>query len=708
MIPIQTLWDKYGNWMQPFAARVPIMYALGDEEGEYSFNPYKVYLERLRHQEGLNGFWQPYWYSFSYGPVHVSVLSSEHDHVNGVAVWDWLESDLQKATEEENRMRTPFLVVVLHRPMYNAGATGLSTQVARNIEPLLERYRVSVVISSHCHNYERTKPMYGGQVVDNGRGSDRAPYVSDLFSAKDESETHGVIHLSLGTGGRPGDRCPTKPWTVSNTMKLFGYGSFSVTRKAMSFELMDIRGRVRDSFRVCSRPDCKNPPLLPGAESPYGSDEWLFGQECEAELAAQSSTQLSVNSLGSGCLTDVVTSVPFKALFPRDYLQNYEENRESSVMVLPGEFIADFVNNTATAAKLAASQVDLYGASSDGVSVVLSIDVIFPMGREISDIHDFVDTLMGLTNSVYTSFPADLFTIIRDDVPTDDGDAAMETNVKPVAADDTETSSVQRTVTNVDISTVTTQIKEKAEEYWHVANMTMFDLAEQMNFGHMPIVVYVFWGVIALIALASVIGALVVLVRACCCCRSSRRSPGSESSQKQLLVDSQESHDQLGDIRQMRQSTIVSHPVLLTPAATPAQTARILGSPTLSVISQVCSSPKGVLEMEPPASVCELPYDLHYVNTLNMRETCDSYQSCQSDRFRQEMYLGQSEMIPMNADPRAEGVSVLSPVKSEGDSFFDPADNRTKRLSSQDGYSMMPPAMLDTWKGVGGNQPGKH
>lgn len=684
------MWDKYGQWMQPFAARVPIMYALGDEEGEFSYNPYKTYLSRLRHLEGLNSFWQPYWYSFSYGPVHVAVLSSEHDHVDGVAVWDWLESDLQRASKPESRERTPFLVVLLHRPMYNGGATGLSSEVARNIEPLLQRYRVSVVISSHCHNYERTKPMYGGQIVSNGRGSDRAPYMSDLFSPKDESETHGVIHLSLGTGGRPGDRCPTKSWTVSNTMKLFGYGSFSVTRKALSFEMKDIRGRVRDSFRVCSRPDCENPPMLPGAESPYGSDEWLFGQECEADLAAQSDSQLTINSLGSGCATDVVTSVPFKALFRRDFLQEYSENRQTSNMVLPGTFIADFVNNTATAAGLALTQIDLYGASSDGLSVILGVDVVFPMGREMEDIHSFVDTLADNPDSVYTGFPPGLFTIFRDDVPTEVAEDPVEAATKPTL-EGASSKPINRTVGTADISSVTEQIREKTVAFWQATNATMFDVADEMNFGHLPAAVYSFWAVIALISLASVIALLVVLTRECCNCRG-RRRPASEVSQEELLGESQD------ELKALRQSTIASHPVFISPGPTPAQTARIMGSPTLSAVSQICSSPKGVIEMEPPLSACDMPFELHYINAMGMRETCESYQSCHSDNIRRELCLGDSEMIHMGGQGSHEAASVLSPVKSEDGSFFDPQNDRTKRLSSQDGYGMMPPAMLDSWR----------
>lgn len=55
----------------------------------------------------------PFWYSFEYGPVHFTMLSSEHDLTSGSKQRRWLEADLDAV----DRCRTPWLIVALHRPM---------------------------------------------------------------------------------------------------------------------------------------------------------------------------------------------------------------------------------------------------------------------------------------------------------------------------------------------------------------------------------------------------------------------------------------------------------------------------------------------------------------------------------------------------------------------------------------------------------------
>ena len=54
------------------------------------------------------------WYSYDHGPVHFTVMSTEHHFGEGSAQHRWLESDLAGV----DRSRTPWLVLVGHRPVY--------------------------------------------------------------------------------------------------------------------------------------------------------------------------------------------------------------------------------------------------------------------------------------------------------------------------------------------------------------------------------------------------------------------------------------------------------------------------------------------------------------------------------------------------------------------------------------------------------------
>lgn len=51
------------------------------------------------------------WYSFEWGAIHVTVLSTEHDFLEGSPQWKWAEGDLAGV----DRSRTPWLIITGHR-----------------------------------------------------------------------------------------------------------------------------------------------------------------------------------------------------------------------------------------------------------------------------------------------------------------------------------------------------------------------------------------------------------------------------------------------------------------------------------------------------------------------------------------------------------------------------------------------------------------
>eukprot|EP00192_Tetraselmis_astigmatica_P002422 CAMPEP_0117667020 /NCGR_PEP_ID=MMETSP0804-20121206/10722_1 /TAXON_ID=1074897 /ORGANISM="Tetraselmis astigmatica, Strain CCMP880" /LENGTH=986 /DNA_ID=CAMNT_0005474675 /DNA_START=475 /DNA_END=3438 /DNA_ORIENTATION=+ len=542
----QVAWDRYGRWMEPFSARVPVMYAVGNKDAEYYAGPYKAWLTRLRHNEGSSQAWQPFWYSFTYGPVHTIVLSSEHTEFDGVKMAEWLDKDLQVANMPATRKASPFIIVVIHRPIYNSGTTALSPEIANEIEPLFEKHQVSIVITGQCDNYERTHPMFQRRIVDYSRGSDRDPYIGDFFTPKGKGQNHGVIYLTLGTGGRAGDRCPSQPWTVGNTMKLYGYGAFTVTRKDLNFRFVDLFGRTRDSFRICSMPDCADPmpvsspgwwtvpppppPLPPKVLPPPPAPK--PPPECKdtADLMAQSS-DISINSMGSGCPSDIVTSVPFKIQFDKEFLKTYDENGKSDMLVLPGVFIGQFINNTATAARISLPQVDLYGASTDGSNITLSVDVVFPVGSNLDHIRDFRDVLAENATRIYRDFPAGLFTVLRDDTPT--GDVEEEEEVEeeeavpspppsPPPFSPPMPPSPQPPSPPVpqqpEVVSGVLESPSEPEDWLTSANSTMNSVGNALGIEN-PTSIYIFWGFLIVMGVVLIICVLVLTCKAfdCCC-----------------------------------------------------------------------------------------------------------------------------------------------------------------------------------------------
>jgi Purple acid Phosphatase, N-terminal domain/Calcineurin-like phosphoesterase len=176
-------WDAWFDMIQPVAAHVPLMIAVGNHEydhksgGNGSKDPSRIDTDsgfmpawgnfgndsggecgvpiskRFSMPASGNGV---FWYSYDCGLVHTVVLSSEHDLSSGAPQREWLEKDLRNT----DRAVTPWLIVEAHRPFYEGekiwseNSVGISMRL--EMEDLLYDYDVDVVIAGHYHAYHRT------------------------------------------------------------------------------------------------------------------------------------------------------------------------------------------------------------------------------------------------------------------------------------------------------------------------------------------------------------------------------------------------------------------------------------------------------------------------------------------------------------------------------------------------------------------------
>jgi hypothetical protein len=107
-----------------------------------------------------------YYYSFNYGPVHVTVLDQFTTYTNPSAQYTWLVSDLSASTK-------PWKIIVLHQPGWSAGSYHANdTTVQSVIQPLCVQYGVQIVLAGDNHYYSR-------------------------------ADVSGVQHLTSGGGGAP-------------------------------------------------------------------------------------------------------------------------------------------------------------------------------------------------------------------------------------------------------------------------------------------------------------------------------------------------------------------------------------------------------------------------------------------------------------------------------------------------------------------------
>ncbi len=92
------------------------------------------------------------YYTFKKGNARFFALDSNYLDPGQL---QWLETQLRESNEN-------WKICFFHQPLYSDGrAHGADLDLRVRLEPLLEKYNVSVVFSGHDHVYERIKPRHG-------------------------------------------------------------------------------------------------------------------------------------------------------------------------------------------------------------------------------------------------------------------------------------------------------------------------------------------------------------------------------------------------------------------------------------------------------------------------------------------------------------------------------------------------------------------
>ncbi|KAL9249440.1 putative inactive purple acid phosphatase 24 [Drosera capensis] len=185
------------------------------------------------------------WYSIEMGPVHFTVISTEHDWRVGTEQYNWIQSDLASV----NRANTPWLIFAGHRPMYTsipAAFLNADARFTKAIEPLLLQNKVDLAIFGHVHNYERLCAVYGGQClampVKDANGIDT--YNNSNYSAP--------VQAVIGMAGFKLDGFVSNPsaWSLSR-ISAFGYTKCQATTTTLNFKFINANTeQVMDQFNI--------------------------------------------------------------------------------------------------------------------------------------------------------------------------------------------------------------------------------------------------------------------------------------------------------------------------------------------------------------------------------------------------------------------------------------------------------------------------
>jgi len=175
------------------------------------------------------------YYSFDWGDAHfVSIDSNILGGDAGTRMLAWLDADLA-ATKKY------WKIAFVHHPPYPTGAhlgDPLCALVEQQVNPIVERHGVQLVLAGHEHGYERSFPLVSGQKAD--------------------ASVPSTTYLITGGGGAFLETVGSLPQCVLS-VSTHNYLRVDVTGTALTFSAIGLGGAVLDRITL-------NPPpaVAPG------------------------------------------------------------------------------------------------------------------------------------------------------------------------------------------------------------------------------------------------------------------------------------------------------------------------------------------------------------------------------------------------------------------------------------------------------------
>lgn len=218
-------WDTFLNKVQSIASRVPYMVTPGNHEFWYNFAAYKArfYMpSNGDNGDAGDGSGDNMYYSWNYGNVHFVAMNSETAvdtpdfHKNQLKWFDSVQSAVDRA-------QTPFLVAHFHRPMYCSNEASCTkskeapNRLTKEAEELFHASKVDLVLTGHVHEYERSAPVYKGDMS----SSDGSDYIGPVYILQGSSGNR-----EGNKGGWPDD---APAWSQAHSNDI-GYGVLRVAQ----------------------------------------------------------------------------------------------------------------------------------------------------------------------------------------------------------------------------------------------------------------------------------------------------------------------------------------------------------------------------------------------------------------------------------------------------------------------------------------------
>lgn len=262
---VEWTWDAFGLQLEPLSSSIPQYNSVGNHEGvpgnittttttsgssNTTTRPSRFAAFEARYPQPTSGYGgsPPFWWAVDVGPVHLQFISTEHPFGEGSPQWEWIQGDLAGRGGRSSSTTTPWVVTVMHRPIYSAAVLEWEDhspggKLSTALEPLLKG-RSDLVVSGHIHSLDRTHPVFNGTIT-----SRPLPNTTVDTYASPTSP----IYLCQGTSGALPENVffdPPPAWSAARILGSFGYGRLAATPHELKYEFVGMVGTVLDSFTI--------------------------------------------------------------------------------------------------------------------------------------------------------------------------------------------------------------------------------------------------------------------------------------------------------------------------------------------------------------------------------------------------------------------------------------------------------------------------
>jgi 3',5'-cyclic AMP phosphodiesterase CpdA len=235
----------------PVLQRAPLFPAPGDHDLRTNFG--EPYIEAFDPPGGHDSG-SPLYYSFTYGNARFISLDTKDDpeHAQrfgylgdpGSDQYQWL---LQQLSDARADPLIDWIIVFFHHAPYSAstgfGGHGSHLPTRRALSPLFDGYRVPLALSGHDHDYQRTHPIRGNTIQEEGQGT--------------------VYLISGGGGGRWTFRGTGTDWFTAYAEQINEYVRIKVDHYDLTLEAVNLAGNVFDTYQMSIPEELRKPEIQP-------------------------------------------------------------------------------------------------------------------------------------------------------------------------------------------------------------------------------------------------------------------------------------------------------------------------------------------------------------------------------------------------------------------------------------------------------------